>query len=57
MNCGRISPICKIKGMGRDLERGEMTDGSCGGEDDERKRLSVLNLKSGRVLSLLSFFL
>lgn len=50
MKCGRISPISKIKGMGRDLERGEMTD-------DERKRLSVLNLKSGRVLSLLSFFL
>lgn len=55
MKCGRISPISKIKGMEKDLERGEMKDGSCGGEDDERKRLRVLNLKSGRDLSLLSF--
>lgn len=55
MKCGRISPISKTKGMERDLERGEMRDGSCGGEDDERKRLTVLNLKSGRDLSSLSF--
>lgn len=55
MKCGKISPISKTKGMERDLERGEMRDGSCGGEDDERKRLTVLNLKSGRDLSSLSF--
>lgn len=55
MKSGRTCPISKIKGMERDLVRGEMRDGSRGGEDDERKRLSVLNLKSGRGLSSLSF--
>ena len=42
--------------MERDLERGEMREGSCGGEDDDRKRLSVLNLKIGRDLRWLFLF-